>query len=187
MTDATSLANHFLIAMPQLEDPNFFHSVTYICEHNDDGAMGIVINRPLEIGLAEVLDQINISGNDNAIEDQIIYMGGPVQPERGFVLHSPSGQWDSSLPIADDICITTSRDILTAIANGQGPTHYVIALGYAGWGKGQLEQEISQNTWLSGPAEQSILFDMPYEKRWEAAASLLGIDVNLISGEAGHA
>ncbi|MCK5092254.1 MAG: YqgE/AlgH family protein [Gammaproteobacteria bacterium] len=187
MTDSTSLANHFLIAMPQLADPNFFHSVTYICEHNDDGAMGIVINRPLEIGLAEVLDHINISGNNKAIDDQVIYMGGPVQPERGFVLHSPSGQWDSTLTIADDICITTSRDILTAIANDQGPAHYVIALGYAGWGKGQLEEEISQNAWLSGPAEQNILFDMPYEKRWEAAASLLGIDVNLISGEAGHA
>lgn len=187
MTETTNLTNHFLIAMPQLDDPNFFHSVTYICEHNEDGAMGIVINRPLEIGLAEVLDHIDITGDDEVIKDQIIYMGGPVQPERGFVLHSPAGQWDSTLPIAGNICITTSRDIISAIANARGPAHYVIALGYAGWGKGQLEQEISQNAWLSGPAEQNILFDLPYEERWEKAASLLGIDVNLISGESGHA
>lgn len=187
MTETTNLTNHFLIAMPQLADPNFFHSVTYICEHNEEGAMGIVINRPLEIDLAEVLDHIDISGSDEVIKDQIIYMGGPVQPERGFVLHNPANQWDSSMLITEDIGITTSRDILTAIANDQGPKRYIIALGYAGWGYGQLEREISENAWLSGPAEKEILFEMPYQQRWEAAASLLGIDVNLISSDTGHA
>jgi putative transcriptional regulator len=187
MTDSTCLTNHFLIAMPQLADPNFFHSVTYICEHNEDGAMGIVINRPLDIGLAEVLDQIDIKGNEKTLKDQIIFMGGPVQPERGFVIHSPAKQWDSSLLVTDDIGVTTSRDILTAIANDQGPEQFVIALGYAGWGNGQLEQEIKQNSWLSGPATKDILFEVPYQQRWEAAASSLGVDVNLISGDAGHA
>lgn len=187
MTESTCLTNHFLIAMPQLADPNFFHSVTYICEHNDDGAMGIVINRPLEIGLAEVLDHIDIQGNEKNLKDQIIFMGGPVQPERGFVIHSPAKQWDSSLLVTDDIGVTTSRDILTAIANDQGPEQFVIALGYAGWGNGQLEQEIKQNSWLSGPATKEILFEVPYQQRWEAAASSLGVDVNLISGDAGHA
>lgn len=187
MIESTCLTNHFLIAMPQLADPNFFHSVTYICEHNDDGAMGIIINRPLDIGLAEILDHIDIQGNEKTLEDQIIFMGGPVQPERGFVIHSPAREWESSLMVTDDIGVTTSRDILTAIANDQGPENFVIALGYAGWASGQLEQELKQNSWLSGPATKEILFEAPYQQCWEAAASSLGVDVNLISGDTGHA
>lgn len=187
MTESQFLTNHFLIAMPTLADPNFFHTVTYICEHNDQGAMGIVINRPMEISLGDVLKQLNIEPSENIDTDARIYEGGPVQREHGFVIHSPLGAWDSSLTITPDIAITTSRDILTAIAHNEGPERYLIALGYAGWGAGQLEQEMSDNAWLSGPADENILFDMATENRWNAAAALLGVDLNLLSSEVGHA
>ncbi|NIP71714.1 MAG: YqgE/AlgH family protein [Gammaproteobacteria bacterium] len=187
MAVSTSLTNHFLIAMPQLADPNFFHTVTYICEHNRDGAMGIVINRPLELTLGEVLDHMGIDAEHRDAIGQTVYMGGPVQQERGFVLHRPASHWDATLAIADDIGVTTSRDILSAIARGEGPNNALVALGYAGWGAGQLEGEIAENAWLSGPADEHILFETPDEQRWEAAAALLGVDLNLLSGDAGHA
>jgi putative transcriptional regulator len=187
MSDPSNLTNHFLIAMPQLADPNFFHTVTYICEHNKDGAMGIVINRPLDIELGEILGQMDLTTNNPTTSHQHIFLGGPVQQERGFVLHKPTGGWDSTMAITDEISITTSRDILSAIAQGQGPAEYLIALGYAGWGEGQLEREIVENAWLSGPASLPVLFDTPFEERWKAAAALLGVDLNLLSGDAGHA
>lgn len=187
MGASSNLTNHFLIAMPQLADPNFFHTVTYICEHNEDGALGIVINRPLELTLGEVLEHMDLAADDNDATAQVVYQGGPVQQERGFVLHEPVTQWDATLPITEHIGVTTSRDILEAIAKGDGPQHSLIALGYAGWGAGQLEQELAQNAWLSGPADKGILFETPHEKRWEAAAALLGVDLNLLSGDAGHA
>ena len=186
MSASTSLTNHFLIAMPQLEDPNFHHTVAYICEHNDEGAMGIVINRPTELHLGEIFEHMGIDAA-GARSDLPIYTGGPVQQDRGFVIHRPPGRWESSLPITDEIAMTTSKDILTAIAQGDGPRDLLIALGYAGWGAGQLEQEMAENTWLSGPADPSILFELPSERRWEAAAGLLGVDLHLLSGEAGHA
>ena len=182
-----SLANHFLIAMPQLADPNFFHSVTYICEHNEDGALGLVINRPLDLQLHEVFEQMGISADNCTHLDEPVYIGGPVQQERGFILHTPVGQWESSAPITDTLSITTSRDILEAIARDQGPDQTLIALGYAGWGAGQLEQELADNAWLSGPAEPGIIFSTPVEERWKAAAGLLGVDLDLLSGDAGHA
>jgi len=187
MSFTTSLTNHFLIAMPGLRDPDFSRTVTYICEHTERGAVGLVINRPMDIRLGELLDQLDIVSNDRQILDTAVYIGGPMQPERGFVLHSATTGFDSTLGITPKIDITTSRDVLEAIAAGKGPAHRLIALGYAGWGKGQLEEEISANAWLSGPANEEILFHLPAEARWQAAAHLLGVDMNLMSGEVGHA
>jgi putative transcriptional regulator len=187
MGDTTSLRNHLLIAMPTLHDPNFFHTVTYICEHNDDGAMGIVINRPLDVSLAEVLAHMEIAMEESAAAAVPVLGGGPVQRERGFVLHRPVGDWTVSLTVTDEIAVTTSRDILEAMARSQGPSDVLVALGYAGWGAGQLEQEISDNAWLNGPANPAILFQTPFEQRWHAAAALIGVDLNTLSAEVGHA
>jgi putative transcriptional regulator len=187
MTDGFSLTNQFLIAMPTLADPNFHGTVTFICEHNAQGAMGIVINRPLDLTLGEVLSQMSISAKETAVALHPVYMGGPVQTERGFVLHNPAGQWDSMLRISDELGITTSKDILENIAAGSGPKQTLVALGYAGWGAGQLEQELADNAWLCGPADNRIIFDTPWQKRWEAAAALMGIDLNQISDQIGHA
>lgn len=183
----TNLTDHFLIAMPNLMDGNFSQSVTYICEHNENGSLGITINRPTDIRLAEVLAQLKLTASDPDIADQIVYIGGPVQQDRGFLLHSPGGHWDSSLKVTEDISVTTSKDILEAMAHGEGPDEVIVALGYAGWGAGQLEHELSENAWLSCPANKDILFHTPPEQRWEAAAKLLGIDLQLLSSDAGHA
>lgn len=184
----SSLKNQFLIAMPGLEDPNFSRTVTYVCDHDERGAMGIVVNRPSELHLSDVLEHMGIENHDPWAADQIVFLGGPVQEERGFVLHMPrEGGWKSSIAVTDDIGITTSRDILEAMARGEGPHRSLVALGYAGWGAGQLEDEIRQNTWLSGPAEPEILFNTPPAKRWDAAARLLGVDLSLLSTDAGHA
>ena len=184
---STNLTNQFLIAMPGLLDPNFYQTVTYICAHNEEGAMGIVINRPLTIDLGEVLNQMNLKPCNEQIENIPIYHGGPVQADRGFVLHRPDKEWQSSIHISRDIGMTTSRDILQAIAKGRGPERSLIALGYAGWAAGQLETEIKENAWLSGPADAAIIFELPYEKRWESAARLVGIDMDKLSPDVGHA
>jgi len=181
------LTNQFLIAMPSLQDPNFHRTVTYLCAHNDEGAMGIVINRPLELNLGEVLDHMSIEVENDVVNNMAVLQGGPVQRDRGFVIHEPAGHWDAVLSVTDDIAIATSRDILTAVAHGDGPERAVVALGYAGWGAGQLEREVQQNAWLSGPADSSVIFDLPYDKRYESAARLLGVDLDRLSGEAGHA
>ena len=187
MSFATSLTNHFLIAMPGLKDPNFSRTVTYVCEHTEHGAMGIVINRPMDIRLGEVLEQLDIEPAVAGVADTQVYLGGPVQTDRGFVIHSGPVEYDSTLAGTQDIRVTTSRDVLEAIANGEGPAHTLIALGYAGWGSGQLEEELSANAWLSGPADADIIFSRSPGERWLAAAQLLGIDLNLLSGDAGHA
>mgnify|MGYP001596674872 FL=1 len=187
MTETESLSNHFLIAMPALEDPNFHHTTTYICEHDADGALGVVINRPLDIQLGEILLHMDIRTDDIGIASQPVYMGGPVQNDRGFVLHEPIGDWEATLKVTDDIGITSSRDILAAIAAGEGPENAIITLGYAGWGAGQLEQELAANTWWSGPADRNIVFNTPSERRWLEAAALIGVDLHLISNETGHA
>lgn len=184
---ATNLTNHFLIAMPGLADPNFHHTVTYVCAHNDEGAMGIVINRPLDLALSDVLAQMDMPAKPDALKDMAVYQGGPVQTDRGFVLHTPSLDWDSSIQISAAISVTTSRDILQALAKGNGPQHILVALGYAGWGAGQLEHEIAENAWLSGPADIDIIFTTPCEQRWEAAARLLGVDIQMLSNDVGHA
>ncbi len=187
MSAFDSLSNHFLIAMPALADPNFHHTATYICEHNDEGALGLVINRPTDLQLGEILEHMGIVATAGDIATQPVFLGGPVQNDRGFVLHQPVGDWEATLKVTEDTGITSSRDILEAIARGEGPEKTFITLGYAGWGAGQLEQELAANAWLSGPADSRIVFDTPYEQRWEAAAGLIGVDINLLSGEAGHA
>jgi len=162
-------------------------SVTYICEHNEEGCMGIMINRPLDISLGEVLRQLDIPLDNPDISHRPVYLGGPVQNERGFVIHQPHGKWEAMLEVTNEIGVTSSRDILAAIAEGKGPQNSLIALGYAGWGAGQLENEIAQNAWLSAPANNSIIFEAPFHKRWEAAAALAGVDLNKLSSEIGHA
>ena len=183
----TNLTNHLLIAMPNLHDPNFEHTVTYICEHNENGAMGIVVNRPIDIDIGEVFEQMRIPVSTPKVADARIFLGGPVEEQRGFVLHTQPAKWDSSLQVSEQLSVTTSRDILEAMARGEGSEQALIALGYAGWGSGQLEQELLDNAWLSVPADQAILFDLPPARRWEAAAQLLGVDLNMLSSESGHA
>ena len=187
MSESTYLTHQFLIAMPALTDPNFSQTVVYISEHNPSGALGLVINRPLNLSLGQLLEHLQITTDRSSVATMPVYSGGPVQPEQGFVLHNPVGHWSTTLRITEQIGITTSRDILQATAEGQGPTHLLVALGYAGWGPGQLERELVENTWLSTPADFDLLFHTPSERRWLAAAALLGIDLNLLSTDAGHA
>ncbi len=187
MGEMACLTNHFLIAMPNLADPNFSRTVTLICEHSSEGAMGLIINRPTDLRLREILQQLDIEGTEVASLDLPVHLGGPVQGSRGFVVHEPLGNWESTLPVSDTLGVSTSRDILVAIAQNRGPQRSFLALGYAGWAPGQLEREIAENAWLSGPADRSILFEMPAEQRWGAAANLLGIDLAALSEEAGHA
>jgi putative transcriptional regulator len=181
-----SLCNHFLIAMPSMQDSSFAHSVTYICEHSDEGAMGIVINNPMPMMLHEIYAQMDLKVSPNQGHQPVV-AGGPVQQERGFVIHSSEIEWHSTLKVSPDISLTASRDIIVALAEGQGPKEWLVALGYAGWGEGQLEAEIAANSWLTVPANKEIIFNTPFEQRWTAAAQALGIDVNLISNVAGHA
>ena len=188
MSDQAFLSNQFLVAMPRLDDEHFIQSVTLMCEHNPDGALGVIINRPTELTLTAMLEHMGLSheGLGEAAERQV-YWGGPVQPERGFVIHGPPGGWESSLKVNDELYITTSRDVLSAIGQGRGPESYLVALGYAGWEAGQLESEIMLNAWLNTPVDRAILFETPVPERWEAATRLLGVDVTLLAGEAGHA
>lgn len=181
------LTNQFLIAMPSLKDPNFHQTVSLICEHNEHGALGIVINRPLDLRLGELFEHLHISVAAADVANRPVLAGGPVQVDHGFVLHQPVGHWESTLQVTEDVGLTTSRDILEATATGEGPTKSLVALGYAGWAPGQLEQEIADNAWLTVPNEVEIVFDLPYDSRWQAAAQKLGVDLALISGNAGHA
>jgi putative transcriptional regulator len=181
------LTNQFLIAMPGLADPYFYRSVAYICAHNEDGAMGIVINHPLDLSMNDVFQQMSMSSDDALIRNMPVYQGGPVQSDRGFVLHYPIQKWDHCIEISEDIGIATSRDILAAIAEGNGPEKTLVALGYAGWGAGQLEQEIKDNAWLNAPSDNSIIFNTPTEDRWAQAAALAGVDLSKLSNNVGHA
>jgi putative transcriptional regulator len=181
------LTNQLLIAMPTLADGNFAQTVTLVCEHNDQGALGVIINRPMRMRMADVFEQLELKCNDTALCDQSILQGGPVQPDRGFIIHRASPVWDSTLVVSKDIHVTTSRDILTAMAEGRGPTPLTMALGYAGWDAGQLESEVAQNSWLTVPFDERILFDTPYEQRWHAAAQLLGVNLHTLSSQVGHA
>jgi len=184
-----SLENHFLIAMPSLKDPFFKRSVTYLCEHNDDGAMGLIINIPVDLTLADLLKQLDIdidSGSRRNLDSQIL-QGGPVAPERGFVLHTPQFGYASSMELNDQLMVTTSKDILEVLGTASEPDKYLVTLGYAGWSPGQLEQELSDNSWLTIPASNDIIFDTPLHQRWELAAKRLGIDIWQLTGDAGHA
>ncbi|MEE9141342.1 MAG: YqgE/AlgH family protein [Gammaproteobacteria bacterium] len=187
MASGTYFTDQFLIAMPNMSDPRFQQTVTYVCEHDEDGALGIVINRPLELKLGEVLAQMSLDTSDDDLCKQPIVYGGPVQQDRGFVLHDPTVSWDSTLSVSPDVGLTTSRDILASMAGGDGPTPALVALGYAGWDAGQLDREMASNAWLSVPANTDIIFRTPFEKRWEAAVALLGIDLDRLSDQAGHA
>ncbi|HEY3700189.1 MAG TPA: YqgE/AlgH family protein [Spongiibacteraceae bacterium] len=186
-TPFESLKDHFLIAMPSLTQGVFAHSLTYLCEHNEHGAMGIIINRPMGVALGEILEHLNIEDVRNHGKDPVM-AGGPVQTDRGFVLHrTVERQWESTLSISAEISLTTSRDILDALAHNEGPDSALVALGYAGWGAGQLESELVANSWLTIPADSAILFNTPIEKRLDAAAAKLGIDLALLAPGAGHA
>jgi putative transcriptional regulator len=180
-----SLKDHFLIAMPSLTDSRFSKTVAYICEHNENGAMGIIINQPASISQGELFSQLKLSTNSS--NDFPLLLGGPVKKNRGFVIHSAERRWKSTMSISDDIAITGSKDILEDIANNGGPNKALIALGYAGWSANQLEQEIAENSWLTVPADKSIIFDTPIERRWAASAEQLGIDLHLVSSQIGHA
>jgi len=188
MTPGAYLNNQLLVAMPALADPNFSHSVTLVCEHNERGALGIVINRPLEMRMAEVLEQLSLETSDARLRDMPVLAGGPVQRDRGFVLHRPGPRrWESTMRVSKSLHVTTSRDVLAAMAEGEGPDPAVIALGYAGWEAGQLDEELLQNAWLTVPCDESLIFELPYEQRWHSAARLLGVELSRISTQAGRA
>jgi len=186
-TPANSLANHLLVALPSLDDPNFARSVVLLCQHDTDGAMGIVVNRASEYCLGEVLSQVGLQGGDTGLREQPVLGGGPVHPERGFVLHDGERDWESTLAIADSLRVTTSRDVLEAMAKGEGPERAVVALGCASWGAGQLEFELGENSWLTVPADAELLFALPLEARWQAAAGRIGVDLARIADYSGHA
>ncbi len=181
-----SLRNHFLIAMPSLTDSSFAHAITYICEHNADGALGFVINHSLDIQLDEIFQQMGLTNLSTALSQEVL-SGGPLQPDNGFILHSNDQIFESSLKISDDVCLTASKDVLVAMANNTGPKKAIVALGYAGWSPGQLEEEVAANAWLAVPADPEIIFDIPCEQRWASVSAYLGIDLNLIHSTAGHA
>jgi len=183
----SSLTNHLLIAMPSLSDPNFAQTVALICEHTDKGALGIVLNKPLPMKLSDVLTQMKLEPSSESIGELPVLRGGPVHTDRGFVLHRPGGNWDHTHKVSDTIQVTTSRDVLAAMARGEGPGDAFIALGYAGWESGQLEREMKDNAWASVAVDPRVVFELPFTERWAGAWRLLGIDVQRISPEAGHA
>jgi putative transcriptional regulator len=187
MPAAASLRNHLLIAMPGMADPNFSSTVTLICEHGDAGALGIVINKPLLLTLGDVFKELGLKDADSSVVATVVVDGGPVETDRGFVLHGPGHSYENSIEVSDDIHLTFSRDILDAIAAGDGPENSLVALGYAGWGAGQLEDEMLANSWLNVAATPDIVFELPFDQRWTAAARTLGIDINQIVPDAGHA
>ena len=182
-----SFNNQLLIAMPGMADPNFNSTVTLICEHNTEGALGIVINRPMNMNLGGLFEKLDMPDADPQFASSPILDGGPVARERGFVLHNSSESYESSVAVSADIQLTLSRDIIDAIAAGTGPQKSLVALGYAGWEPGQLESEMLHNTWLNVPASEAIVFDVPFADRWTSAADTLGIDINRVSPHAGHA
>jgi putative transcriptional regulator len=186
-TDGAQFTNQFLIAMPGMADPNFTGAVVFVCEHKEEGALGLVINRPTDLKLATLFERIELQLEIAPWKDLPVYYGGPVTPDRGFVLHAPLGQYGSTLAISDQLGLTTSKDVLQAVAEGAGPKQFFVTLGYAGWGPGQLESEVAQNAWLSVAADASVIFDTPSEDRFEAAIRLLGIDPIMLTGSAGHA
>lgn len=186
-SDFPDLTNHFLMAMPTMTDPDFDGTVILIAEHNAEGALGVVINRPMPFDLGSLFEQINLKAPPSGFASQSVFFGGPVQSDRGFVLHRPRGHWKATVPISAELSLTSSRDILESIAERSGPDKVLVSLGYAGWGPGQLESEMQRNAWLSVQADSSLVFDTPIEERLNRAYSLLGVDPALLHGAAGHA
>jgi putative transcriptional regulator len=186
-----NLTDHFLIAMPSMLDPVFGGTVVYLCEHNADGALGVIINKATDMTMDVLFDRIDLkleiaAGHESADQKPVMF-GGPVQVERGFVLHTPHGGFSSMMKITDDIGLTTSKDVLEAVAGGDGPRRILVSLGCSGWSAGQLEEEIGRNGWLTVRADPAIIFDLPIEDRFFAAMKLLGIDPMMLTGDAGHA
>ncbi|MCG2633312.1 MAG: YqgE/AlgH family protein [Gammaproteobacteria bacterium] len=186
MASDLSLSNQLLIAMPGMSSPGFSKTVTLICEHNAEGALGIIVNRLSDTNLGEVLCQMGIDTSDPELASRAIHYGGPVEENRGFVLYEPTKTESPQLAVGSELALSSSQDILQALAADEGPERFLIALGYAGWGPGQLEQELLDNTWLTTTCDPSLLFDTPVSQRWRAAADTLGIDLQLLSTEAGH-
>ena len=189
-----SFTNQFLIAMPGMGDETFAGTVVYLCEHTEKGALGLVINKPIDITLKHLFEKVELSLDRDDLAEKPVYFGGPVQTERGFVLHESlggegdeGGHYNSSLRIPGGLEMTTSKDVLEALSSGAGPKKVLVTLGYSGWAAGQLEEEMSRNGWINVVAEPGIIFDTPVEQRYEKALSLLGINANMLSGEAGHA
>lgn len=187
MQAISNLSNHLLIAMPSMDDSYFDHTVTLICQYDEQGAFGVTINRPLELTVGELLAQLDIEVIDTSIAGRVAVSGGPVQQEQGFILHDSDRTWDSTLHIAEGVSLTSSRDILVDIAQGNGPDNFLLILGCSGWGPGQLENELKENAWLTCDSNPTILFEMPFPERWRGAASSLGVDVSLLGWAAGHA
>ena len=186
-SEPSPLSNHLLVALPSLHDPHFARSVTLVCQHDADGAMGVMVNRASEYTLGEVLQQMGIASESESLQSQVVLAGGPVHPERGFVLHDGDREWDSSLMVGAGLYLTTSRDVLEAMARGDGPGQAVVALGCAGWGAGQLEQELVDDSWLMVPNRREVLFELPLELRWQAAAGSIGVDLVNYASHSGHA
>ncbi|ALA81529.1 putative transcriptional regulator [Stenotrophomonas maltophilia SKK35] len=182
----TSLADHLLVALPSLLDATFARSVALICQHDENGAMGVLVNQPSEYTLGEVLAQMDITTGDGDLQARMVLNGGPVHPERGFVIHDDARAWDSSLTVGEGLYLTTSRDILEAMARGEGPANAVVTLGCAGWGAGQLESELAENSWLTVPADAELVFQLPLEQRWQGAASRIGVDLFRLTDYSGH-
>src|SRR3954471_9406588 len=182
---SVNLTHHFLIAMPNMADPHFSKTLTYICEHNEQGALGLVVNRPLDMTLAKLLDQVSISVESDRCAQVSVHYGGPVQTDRGFVLHAPPGDWQSTLSINAELGLTTSKDILEAVARGEGPRQMLITLGYSGWAPGQLEHELAQNAWLTVEARDDVIFDLPSPQRLPKAMEMLGVDYATLSEQSG--
>ncbi|AHE67930.1 YqgE/AlgH family protein [Legionella oakridgensis] len=187
MASNTSLANHLLIAMPSLRDPNFKRAVIYVCEHHVQGTVGLIINRPMEYPLGMVFNQLHIEPRCVERNDMPLLFGGPIQPDRGFVIHRPFGEWRSSLALRDDVTVTTSNDIIRAIADDHGPKDVLVTLGYVGWGENQLEQEMLDNVWLVCPCTPELLYEVPFEERWEYAGLSIGVNMNQLTSSVGHA
>ncbi len=187
MSNPGYLSNQLLIAMPSMTDPNFSQTVALICEHGPRGALALILNKPLTMRMGEIFEQLEIELADGPLRDRPVLRGGPMQTDRGFVIHRAQGKWDSTLEISGDLHVTTSRDILCAMARGAGPENALVALGYAGWDGGQLEEEIRANAWLNAPVTTEILFDLPFEARWQAAGRLLGVELTRISPLSGNA
>ena len=187
MGATVDLTHHFLIAMPNMADPNFAHTLTFVCEHTPEGALGLVVNRPIEMTLSALFEQIEVPLSCEGVAETPVMLGGPVQVDRGFVLHRPLGNWQSTLAISDELGLTTSKDILEAVGRGEGPSNILVSLGYAGWQAGQLEDELAANAWLTVAADTGVLFDLAPENRLPAAMRLLGIDLSQLSEDVGHA
>jgi putative transcriptional regulator len=187
MSDSGYLTNQLLIAMPYMGDPNFAQTVALVCDHNSRGALALILNKPLQLCMGDIFGQLEIELEAGPLRQRQVLRGGPMQTDRGFVVHRAGGEWDSTLIVSDALHVTTSRDILAAMARGQGPDEAVVALGYAGWDGGQLEEEIRANTWLSAPVDLGLIFELPFEARWQAAGALLGVELSRISPIGGNA